>query len=110
MNVRFDENVDAAYTVEVDFYIFVLVPIAHPIQGSAMHVVLFVACASRRSWFRKCSRNSTKECDRLYLRLRRRLYQDGFASSVPTRILARSCSRLNVVKLVFSVLDYSQGV
>ena len=53
MNVRLDEDVDTAYTVEVDFYIFILVPITHPIQGSAMHVVFFVACASQRSWFRK---------------------------------------------------------
>lgn len=49
MNVRLDENVDTSYTVEVDFYTFVLMPIAHPIQRSAMHVVLFVACASQRS-------------------------------------------------------------
>ena len=49
MNVRLDKNVNTAYTVEVDFYIFVLVPIAHPIQGSAVHVVLFVTCASHRS-------------------------------------------------------------
>ena len=49
MNVRLDENVDTAYTVKVDFYIFVLLPIAHPIKGSAMHVVLFVACTSHRS-------------------------------------------------------------
>lgn len=48
MNIRFDENADTAYTVKIDFYIFVLVPIAHPIQSSAMHVVLFVACAIRR--------------------------------------------------------------
>ena len=49
MNVRLNENVNSAYTVEVDFYIFVFVPITHPIQGSAVHVVLFVACASQRS-------------------------------------------------------------
>lgn len=49
MNVRLHENVHTAYAVKVDFYIFVLVPITHPIQGSAMHVVLLVACASHRS-------------------------------------------------------------
>ena len=49
MNVRLDKNVDTAYAVQVDFYIFILVPIAHPIKGSAMHVVLFVACASHHS-------------------------------------------------------------
>ncbi len=46
MNVRLDKNVDAAYSVEVDFYVFVFVAIAHPVQGSAVHVVLFVACAN----------------------------------------------------------------
>ena len=49
MNVRLYENIDTADTVKVDFYIFVLVPITHPIQCSAMHVVLFVACTSHRS-------------------------------------------------------------
>ena len=44
MNVRFDEDVDTANPVEFDFYIFVLVPIAHPVQSPAMHVILFVAC------------------------------------------------------------------
>ena len=39
-----------------------------------------------------------------YLRLERRSYQDGFAASVPTRILARSCNRLDGVKLVFGAL------
>lgn len=48
MNVRLDENADTAYTVKVDFYIFVFVPIAHPVQSSTMHVVLFVAYADRR--------------------------------------------------------------
>ena len=46
MNVRFDENVDATYSIEVYFNIFILVAIAHPIQGSAVHVVLFVACTN----------------------------------------------------------------
>lgn len=70
MNVRLDQNVDAAYTVEVDFCIFVLVPIAHPIQGSAMHVVFFVACASYRFSFVKSAWISTKGWDGFYLRLK----------------------------------------
>ena len=46
MYVRLDENIHTAYAVEVDFYIFILVSIAHPIQGSAMHIVLFIAYIS----------------------------------------------------------------
>jgi hypothetical protein len=51
MNVSFDKNANTAYAVEVDFDIFVLMPVAHPVQGSAMHVVLFIACAEYRSPF-----------------------------------------------------------
>lgn len=52
MNVRFDENANAADAIEMDFYIFILVPIPHPIQSSAMHVVFFVAYAESSSFVR----------------------------------------------------------
>ena len=43
MNLRFDENTDATDAVELDFSVFIFVPVTHPVQGFAVHIVFFVA-------------------------------------------------------------------
>ena len=70
MNVSFDEDVDTPYTIEVDFYVFVLVAITHPIQGPAMHVVLFVTCAGHQSRLKIYGHLRTRNGALIYLRLR----------------------------------------
>ena len=48
MNIGFDENADAADAIEMHFLVWVFVPIAHPVQGSPVHVVFFVAYGDER--------------------------------------------------------------
>ena len=43
MHVGFDEDVDAADAVELDFFVFVLTPVAHACHVGAVGAVFFVA-------------------------------------------------------------------
>ena len=44
MDVRFDEDVDAADAVEVDFFVFVVAPVAEFDEVGPSGVVFLVAC------------------------------------------------------------------
>lgn len=42
MNFGLNQDVDPTYPIKFDLSVLILVTIAHPIQGSTVHVVLFV--------------------------------------------------------------------
>ena len=44
VHIRFDKDIHASNPVELDFFLFVLPPVAHPCKVFAMCAVFFVAC------------------------------------------------------------------
>ena len=51
MDVGFDDDADASYSVEWDFNVFVVAPVAHAGHVDAVCVVLLVACGSSDTSF-----------------------------------------------------------
>lgn len=49
VDICFDENVDAPYTVKGNLHILVVSPVAHARHVFASRIVLFVPCSSPRS-------------------------------------------------------------
>ena len=44
VHIRFDKDIHASNSVELDLFLFVLSPVAHPCKVFAMCAVFFVAC------------------------------------------------------------------